>query len=288
MEVTEPLVSVLMTAYNREKYIAEAIESVLDSTYTNFELIIVDDGSTDDTVLIAQKYLEKDRRIRLYVNEKKLNQFPNRNRAISYAIGEYIVTVDSDDTIFANGISNIVKTMLQFPSSSFGMYFANEKKDSFLLSGKEAIRKHFFEAPFLIMGPGATIIRRSFLLSINMYPVKYEAAGDMYFNLKGCSYSSIVLIPYQFMNYRRHSEQEVNNHYSYIYNNYLYFNDALNELPHGLELNQKEWLLKKNERRLLVNVCRYFLKTCNLQKTVHLFKLTSFKYQNFLRAIFQK
>ena len=56
MDSSTPLISVLMTAYNREKYIGPAIESVLASTYTNFELIIVDDGSIDDTVDIAKKY----------------------------------------------------------------------------------------------------------------------------------------------------------------------------------------------------------------------------------------
>ena len=64
-----PIVSVLMTAYNREKYIAAAIESVLASTLTDFELIIVDDGSRDRTVEIAKTYAAKDTRIKLYVNE---------------------------------------------------------------------------------------------------------------------------------------------------------------------------------------------------------------------------
>lgn len=66
----QPLLSVLMTAFNREKYIAEAIESVLASTYTNFELIIVDDCSKDNTVNIAKSYEQKDQRVKVYINEK--------------------------------------------------------------------------------------------------------------------------------------------------------------------------------------------------------------------------
>uniref|UniRef100_UPI00397D36C0 glycosyltransferase family 2 protein n=1 Tax=Salmonella sp. SAL04269 TaxID=3159847 RepID=UPI00397D36C0 len=61
------LVSVLMTAYNRQAFIAEAVESVLASTYPHFELIIVDDGSRDDTVSIAQSYAAKDNRIKVYI-----------------------------------------------------------------------------------------------------------------------------------------------------------------------------------------------------------------------------
>ena len=62
--MTNPLVSVLMTAYNRAEYIGKAIESVLASTYPNFELIIVDDGSTDDTLSIARNRAANDSRIK--------------------------------------------------------------------------------------------------------------------------------------------------------------------------------------------------------------------------------
>ena len=76
-----PLVSILMTCYNREKYIGEAIESVLASSYTNLELIIVDDHSSDNTVGIARAYAAKDSRVNVYVNELNLGDYPNRNKA---------------------------------------------------------------------------------------------------------------------------------------------------------------------------------------------------------------
>ena len=75
--------SLLMTSYKRKIFIAEAIESVLVSTYTNFELIIVD-GSNDWTVEIARLYAAKDSRIKLYVNEKNLGDYPNRNQAFNF------------------------------------------------------------------------------------------------------------------------------------------------------------------------------------------------------------
>ena len=64
----EPLISVLMTAYNRAEYIGEAIASVLASTYTHLELIIVDDGSKDKTVAVARDWASRESRIRVYVN----------------------------------------------------------------------------------------------------------------------------------------------------------------------------------------------------------------------------
>jgi glycosyltransferase involved in cell wall biosynthesis len=118
----QQILSVLMTAYNREQYIADAIESVLASTYANFELIIVDDCSTDATESIAKKYAQADKRIRLFVNEKNLGQFPNRNHAADFANGEYIMYVDSDDKILPDGFERLVNAMNANPESSFGMY----------------------------------------------------------------------------------------------------------------------------------------------------------------------
>ena len=97
--MSAPTISVLMTAYNREEFIAKAIESVLASTFTDFELLIVDDASTDKTVEIAQTCAAKDSRINVVVNKKNLGQFANRNKAASYATGTYLKFVDSDDLV---------------------------------------------------------------------------------------------------------------------------------------------------------------------------------------------
>src|SRR5690349_18425307 len=112
-----PLVSVLMTSYNREKYIAEAIESVLASSYKNFELIIVDDCSRDKTVAIAKEYAAKDGRVKVFVNEKNLGDYPNRNQAASYAKGKYIKFLDADDLIYHYGLDVMVNYMERFPQA---------------------------------------------------------------------------------------------------------------------------------------------------------------------------
>lgn len=74
-----PLVSVLMTAYNRDKFIAEAIESVLASSFKDLELIIVDDCSTDKTLDIAKTFQQIDTRIKVFRNEENLGDYTNRN-----------------------------------------------------------------------------------------------------------------------------------------------------------------------------------------------------------------
>src|ERR1700730_17371732 len=102
--MAEVFVSLLMTAYNREKYIGQAIESVIASTFQNWELIIVDDGSKDKTVELAREYERSDSRIKVYLNEKNLGDYPNRNQAASYARGKYIKYIDADDSLYYWGL----------------------------------------------------------------------------------------------------------------------------------------------------------------------------------------
>lgn len=276
-----------MTAYNREKYIAEAIESVLASTYNNFQLIIVDDCSGDNTVAIAESYKEKDKRIKLFVNEKNLGQFANRNKAADHATGEFLMNADSDDRLYADGIQNCVNTMLAFPQSSFGMFCPDTGKVPFIIDSQKAIRQHFFEKPFLSIGPGGTIIRRSFFNKINKYPDNYGVPGDMYFNLKATCFSPVVMLPFAFMFYRRHEGQEINNSYSYLINNYTYLRDALKKLPLPLTETELGWLQNKNKRRFFVNIIKYFLKTKSITKTRNAIKSTSFTLKDCLLAVYQ-
>jgi glycosyltransferase involved in cell wall biosynthesis len=94
---SKPLVSVIMANYNNELYLSEAIESILNQTYKNFELIIIDDCSTDSSWDIIQKYAKKDKRIRIYRNEKNLGCTKTANLAIRKSVGIYIARMDSDD-----------------------------------------------------------------------------------------------------------------------------------------------------------------------------------------------
>ncbi|QQR96708.1 MAG: glycosyltransferase family 2 protein [Sphingobacteriales bacterium] len=92
-----PEVSIIIPVYNTEKYIGKAIESVLIQKFTDFELILVDDASTDNTYSICKEYAIKDKRIQLYKNEKNLGMMPNWNQALKYITGKYWAKLDADD-----------------------------------------------------------------------------------------------------------------------------------------------------------------------------------------------
>lgn len=283
--MSEPLVSVLMTSYNRENFIAEAMESVLASTYANWELIIVDDGSKDRTVEIAKSYAAKDNRIRVYINDKNLGDYKNRNKAASYATGEWLMSVDSDDRIFAEGLEKCLHCMSQFQDAEFGMYhyLGTELKQ---IEPREAIRRHLLEKPFLAIGPGGTIIKRDFFERISGYPEKYGPANDMYFNLKACSQTSVVMLPFEFHFYRRHEGQEINNYFSYLYNNYAYLKDALRDLNLFLTSKEKKWLNDKNNRRFLVNLTKYLFRTKDLKRVREALSRTGFGFKEAMSGIF--
>ena len=102
-------VSIIMTVRNSEKYISQAIESVLVQSYKNFEFIIFDDYSSDATYKIINEFKKKDSRIKAYRNLKKIGPADTRNKAIKIARGEWISIIDSDDIFFPNKIEKQLK-----------------------------------------------------------------------------------------------------------------------------------------------------------------------------------
>ncbi len=90
-------VSVIMPCYNAEKYISDAVESILNQTYTNWELLIIDDGSTDHSLEIVQRFAEKDRRIRYFSNPQNKGVAAARNLGIEKSRGVYLAFLDADD-----------------------------------------------------------------------------------------------------------------------------------------------------------------------------------------------
>ena len=93
-----PKVSVIVPAYNAEKYIEQCVESLLEQTIENIEIIIIDDGSTDRTAKILNEYAVKDNRIRLF-HQKNCGLYKTRERALEYVNGEYVGWVDADDFV---------------------------------------------------------------------------------------------------------------------------------------------------------------------------------------------
>lgn len=201
-----------MTVYNREKFIAEAIESVIASSYQNWELIIVDDRSSDNSVEIANTYVANDSRINVYINEVNLGDYPNRNKAASYAKGKYLKYLDSDDIIYSHGLEVMVKAMEKFPEAILGLgWHKNEllKPYPVEVCPKMVFKQQFIGTGFFATGPTGTIINREkFLKEKGLCTSRYTGDTDSW--LKFSQKHSVVVFQPGLIWWRQHEEQEYN------------------------------------------------------------------------------
>lgn len=244
--MNQPLVSVLTTTYNRDKYIKQTLDSILASTFQDFEIIICDDGSTDATVNIARSYAEKDNRIKVYVNEKNLGDYNNRNKAASYARGEYIKYVDSDDLVYEHTLEVMVRYMNRFPEAGFGLCTSSERERPFpiLVQPEQAYREHFAGEGHFFRAPASAIIRRSAFEAVGGFSGK-RMIGDneLWFKL-GRSFPLVKLVTGLSWD-RIHGEQERFSDYALNYQKMLY--DVVMEA-----LLHKDCPLPEEERQAVI------------------------------------
>lgn len=205
-----PLVSILMTAFNRENYISEAIESVLASEFRDFELIIVDDSSTDNTVSIAKSFMKSDDRIKVFINENNLGDYFNRNKAASYARGKYLKYVDSDDMIYPHGLGVLVRAMEQFPDAAVGIISGinqDERPYPYLLQPSEAYHLNFYKTGIFNTGPTGLIFRTIRFREIGGFSGK-RFIGDTEINLRLAARWPVVMVAASLVYWRNHVGQE--------------------------------------------------------------------------------
>lgn len=116
MNIDSPLVSIGLPVYNGEKYISESIESIINQTFEDFELIISDNSSIDRTEEICREFSDQDPRIRYYRNDKNIGLALNHNRTFELAKGKYFKWMHYDDLISSDYLEKCVKALNELPS----------------------------------------------------------------------------------------------------------------------------------------------------------------------------
>jgi teichuronic acid biosynthesis glycosyltransferase TuaG len=189
-----PAISVIMPAFNAGKYIGEAIESVLSQTYCDWELLIINDGSTDNTQTIIDTFINRDSRIRsLYQENAK--QSKARNLGIQHAKGEYIAFLDSDDIMFPDRLSYQIQLLV---NSEFDMIFndAYKFRYNYRIENEESfhVKNQSFHGEkalitFLEMNPVpmlTVMVKKKALLEVGSFSVNslFEHAEDYHLWLK--------------------------------------------------------------------------------------------------------
>ena len=210
--MNSPAISVLMTTYNREKYVGAAIESVLNSSFKDFELVVVDDRSTDKTVDIVREWQAKDDRVKLFINEQNLGDYPNRNQAAAHATGKYLKYVDADDLIYPWGLQILWECMERFPEAGWGLCSLAQDKARpfpFVLETQEAYRYHYLGPGLFHKAPLSSIIKKELFDAVGGFePGRMVGDFEMWHRL--AFQSPVVLMPHGMVWYRAHDDQESN------------------------------------------------------------------------------
>ena len=242
-----PLVSIIIPCFNAENFIAETIQSVINQTYSTWELIIVNDGSTDNSLSIIEQFVKQDSRI-TSINKQNSGVSDSRNIGVSKSKGEYLILLDADDLICQNFIE---LGLPEFKSDgTIGLiHFDNQLIDE--KSNKLAIINKSFEGYVLdkllmlgggeyIFGISSCIFKKEVLDIIGLFDIKLSNSADHDLYFKIAKHYKIKRIPEVGMLYRQHT----NNMHS---NLFLHEKDLLalfNNASHN-KLFKSSWFKQK-------------------------------------------
>jgi len=219
-------ISVIIPAFNAEKYLSRCISSILTQDFINIEVIIVDDGSTDKTFSIAEKYARLDNRVRVY---RKINEGVScaRNFALEHVTGDYITFVDSDDYIREHMFSEMMTIAQLFKADlcigGFDYIFEDNKlpirccyKEKFVGGREQFINECFMDLlkGSLINTHCGKIIKSEIIFNNRIeFDQCLNVHEDMLFTLSILKYSqTITVIPTSYYCYWQHSQLKSLNH----------------------------------------------------------------------------
>ena len=210
------MISIAMTTYNGGQYICKQIDSIINQTFQDFELVVCDDCSTDDTISILNEYAQKDERIHVYVNEHNLGFKKNFELAIKKTSGEFIALCDQDDIWLPNHIDILLSAMNERTQIVCGKpIFVDDKNEvlpdeyNYLLMYRypktnEDIARHIFLGRSTYQG-ASMLIRKSFF--DKALPIPDGAYyHDSWFAILACFMNGFIYIDEPTMRYRRLSD----------------------------------------------------------------------------------
>lgn len=210
MNTTQPLFTVATITYNSGKWVKQTIESVLASSFTDFEFLISDDCSTDDTWAIIQQY--NDPRIRAWRNETNMGEYPNRNKVLNEAKGAYILHVDGDDILFKNALFEYSRFVRSFPKAAaiWGVYGVDFVVFPYMFSHYEITSLNYLSTyPISIVGFTETVFRVKELREIGGFDNRFSL-GDTFIKKKFSCYYNVLVIAAGHSFWRQHPQQASN------------------------------------------------------------------------------
>lgn len=203
--------SVFMPCYNAEKYLGQAIESILSQTYSQFELVILDDGSTDNSRQIVEGYAKRDSRIKLFLNEENKGLVYTRNRGIALCESEYVALMDADDLAPSNRLQSELLFLENNPDIGAvgGRYQLIDENNSIINTKYPAVftKSEIRAAMFFrnVIANGSVMYRTSVVKEYALtYQENFKAMEDYRFWCDFLQYSDIVNLDEVLQLYRVH------------------------------------------------------------------------------------
>lgn len=194
-------VSIVIPTYNRAKYLTQALDSVLQQTYQHFEIIVIDDGSTDDTKNVMEEYMKRFPNKIKYFYEKNKGPAAARNRGINEAMGDYIAFLDSDDMWMPTKLAEQVEFLDHNKGVALVFTDIKKMKDNKIIKeaslGEEGVynRNKFSELieKSFIFTP-TVAVRKNILIEIGLFNEKYRAGEDYELYLRIAKHHDIEYI----------------------------------------------------------------------------------------------
>ena len=207
------MISVVMPTYNASKYLALAIETILNQTYPHFELIIVDDGSTDSTLKILESYAKKDDRIRIFKTE---HGGPSRARNLAIAKAKYpwIAILDADDIALPNRFEKQISLVEAKPNVvawGSAVHHINSQGEILSISplgpqSEEKFYKMRQEGHVVNLNHPTAFLKKEIVLKVGGYDPLFQAAQDLELLDRMAEYGPILAISEPLTLYRIHSD----------------------------------------------------------------------------------
>lgn len=201
-----PLISVVMPVFNGEKYIQSAIDSILIQTFSNFEFIIIDDASVDNTANLIHLYT--DSRVILLQNERNIGNYPSRNRGMNIARGRYICVMDADDIAFPERLEkqfNYLETHPDLLAVGSDFVFFPDYHRAGVLINYETLLIAFLNNN-RVLHP-SLMIRSETMIKLGGYNEKYVYSSDYDLLCKILLKGKVENMPDVLMMYRWHKSQ---------------------------------------------------------------------------------
>jgi len=265
------MISVVMPAYNSAQYIAAAIESILNQTYADFELLVIDDGSTDNTLEIVKHYAAQDSRIRL-IQQQNAGVGAARNNGLHAAQYAWIALLDSDDIALADRLEKQVASIKSDPevvvwSSAVRHMGANGVISDDVKEVGPSSKAKFYElykaGKLIYIATTAATFRKDIALELGGFDVRFKSAGDTEFWDRMASRGPMVGVTEPLVLYRVHTGGIMAKRWSELYRNTRYLEERSKLRSKGRELSFDEFLKAYDDQPPLT---RFFRSTDRLSQ----------------------